>query len=340
MATIRRRKNQKGEIKYQVIIRRQGYKPITKTFPTRDAADKWARIKEREIDTGAYIPANDASKITFREVCERYRAEVLPNKKGASQEKSRLDLIEDEFGDFALAALSPSRIAFFRDKRLKVVSAQTAKHEINLIQRVLKSAMHDLGVEFPNGLPTSKIQKPKIPASAARNRRLEEGELERLLEAARTSKSEPAARILEFAVNTGMRRGEIAKMEWKDVDLKARVLQIPETKTGNPREIPLTSRAVDILKAQAVAGGLGRGVWGGIKADSITQMFKRACAKAGIDDLRFHDLRHEAASRLAENGWSVSEISAITGHKSWQALKRYTHIRPANLLDKIDKAMS
>ncbi len=129
-----------------------------------------------------------------------------------------------------------------------------------------------------------------------------------------------------------MRRGEIAAMKWEHVDLKTRTLTIPETKTGEPRRIPLSSRAVAVLKS------LPRRIDGyvfGMRKDSITQAFDRACKRAGIEDLRYHDLRHEATSRLFERGLNPMEVAAITGHKTLQMLKRYTHLRAEDLVAKL-----
>lgn len=130
-----------------------------------------------------------------------------------------------------------------------------------------------------------------------------------------------------------MRRGEIAAMRWEHLDRKAKVLLIPETKNGTPRRVPLSTAALAVL--DALPRRLDGRVWG-MRPDSISQAFERACKAAGIKGLTFHDLRHEATSRLFEKGLALTEVAAITGHKTWQMLKQYTYLRAEDLVGKLD----
>ena len=130
-----------------------------------------------------------------------------------------------------------------------------------------------------------------------------------------------------------MRRGEIAAMRWEHLDRQARVLLIPETKTGTPRRVPLSMAALAVL--DALPRRLDGQVWA-MRPDSISQAFERVCKAAGIEGLTFHDLRHEATSRLFEKGLNPMEVAAITGHKTLQMLKRYTHLRAEELVRKLD----
>ncbi|MBE7567263.1 site-specific integrase [Acidithiobacillus sp. HP-11] len=125
-----------------------------------------------------------------------------------------------------------------------------------------------------------------------------------------------------------MRRGEIAAMQWRNVNLRTNVLWVPDSKSGDLRRVPLSSRALAVLTPlpRRVDGQ----VWG-IRADSITQAFERACRRAHIDDLGFHDLRHKATSRFFEIGLNSVQVAAITGHKTLQMLQRYTHLRAEEL---------
>ena len=129
-----------------------------------------------------------------------------------------------------------------------------------------------------------------------------------------------------------MRRGEIAAMQWEHINFQQRLLKIPETKTGVPRIIPLSSKAVILL--QSIPRRVDGKVWG-LPASSISHRFLRACREAGIDDFRFHDLRHEATSRLFERGLNQMEVVSITGHRDLRMLKRYTHLRPETLLERL-----
>ncbi len=118
-------------------------------------------------------------------------------------------------------------------------------------------------------------------------------------------------------------------MRWEDVDRKARVLWVPETKTGTPRRVPLSTKALAVL--DSLTRRLDGQVWG-MRPDSISQAFERVCLAAGIEGLTFHDLRHEATSRLFEKGLNPMQVAAITGHKTLQMLKRYTHLRAEDLV--------
>lgn len=339
MATIRKRKNKSGDT-WQAIVRRNGYKPISATFDIKEDAEKWARAQEREMDRGAFIPSDTASRMTVRKACEKYAEDILPSKRGVGPDKSRLDRLEASLGNLSLAALEPSHVAEYRDRRLKEVGPQSVKHEINLLQRVLKACVLDWGIHLPRGIVTEQVRKPQPPPSSKRDRRYEGDEEERLLDAAKNSRSKIAEKVIRFAIETGMRRGEIASMAWPDVNLVEGTLHIPETKTDSPRTIPLTDEAVMILRDQRRQTGLraDKKVWG-VRADSISKMFSRLCKKVGIENLRLHDSRHETASRLAEAGFTPFEISAVTGQKSWETIKRYTHVRPSSLRDKVSAAI-
>ena len=126
-----------------------------------------------------------------------------------------------------------------------------------------------------------------------------------------------------------MRRGEIAAMRWDHMDRKARALLIPETKTWTPRRVPLSTAALGVL--DQLPRRIDGRVWA-MRPDSISQAFERVCKAADIEGLTFHDLRHEATSRLFEKGLNPMQVAAITGHKTLQMLKRYTHLRAEDLV--------
>lgn len=163
-----------------------------------------------------------------------------------------------------------------------------------------------------------------------RDRRLTPGEFDRLLKAARASRCKILPTAIELAVETAMRREELCSLTWTDVDLNCRVAHLHLTKNGDPRDVPLSPRAVELI-CQLV-----RPIHGGrvlrVKGPTLTQAFRRVSRRAGLQDLHWHDLRHEATNRLAEKlGNDVMALSAITGHKTLQMLKRYTHLRAEDL---------
>lgn len=329
MAVIEKR----GPYQWRVKIRKKGCPTQTITKKTKKEAEAWARMVESEIERGIFISSSVAEQTTVAEVLDRYEKEVFPRlADGGKRERFRLTLLKTHLGFLFLAVLRSNHVAAFRDQRLKEVSSQSVKHELGLLNRALKFAQIDCGIHLPHGLPTAQIRMPKLPPG--RYRRLQEGEEQRLIDAAIASKAKEIEDIILFALETAARRGEIAAMRWEHVDLKKRTWTIPFAETKkSPRTVPLSVKAVAILRG--LPRRIDGSVWG-VQDDSITQAFGRVCQQAGIKDLRFHDLRHEATSRLFEKpGFGIMEVAAITGHKTLTMLKRYTHLRAEDLAAKM-----
>ena len=326
MPTIRK----KGDRQWHVQIRKSGYPVQTKTFTTRSDADKWATIIESEMERGVFVSRTEAEATLLSEVIDRYRREVLPSKRGAASDESRLKTLETHFGVYKLAGITSTAVAKFRDERLNSVGPQSVIHEINLLNRVLKAATMDWGIALPGGLPTAQVRKPTKPRG--RDRRVSQDELDAILE---HSESAELATIIALAVETAMRRGELAGLTWANIDLKKCIAHLPKTKTDSPRSVPLSKAAVAALKQ--FPRNLGEDKVFRLQAESISQAFERACEphRANLINLRFHDLRHEATSRLFEKGLNVMEVATITGHKTLDMLKRYTHLKAEDLAKKL-----
>lgn len=317
MATICRRKEG-----WQVQVRKKGYKPVSKCFHKKSEADAWARQIESEMDRSVFVDRTQAEQTTLGELLDRYLAQVTPLKKGVRQETSRLRVIRSShLSSRPLSTLSSADFASYRDDRLRHVSGSTVNKELNLFAHAFDVARRDWAIPVEN--PVRLLRRPKNNPS--RERRLRLGEEEKLTAASGASM---LAGIIPFALETAMRRGEIADMRWEHVNLKERILLIPETKTGFSRTVPLSTKACQVLR------DLPRRIDGwvfGVESQSITQAFERACERAEIGDLRFHDLRHEATSRLFEKNLNPMQVSAITGHRTLEMLKRYTHLKPQDL---------
>ena len=324
MANIRKR----GSV-WQAQIRKPGQRQLTKTFKVKRDATVWARQVESDTDRGVFLDVTEAQQTTLSEALRRYESEILPSKKSIARESSRIKRLDRELGGYSLSRLSPSIISEYRNRWLKTHSPQTVKHEISLLSRVLNAAIKEWDIHLPHGNPVARVTMPKLPRG--RNRRLNQGEEQLLLSALEAS---PMGRSLVlFALETAMRRGELAGMRWEDVNYHSQCLHIPLTKTDAPRDIPLSNRAVDVLRS--LPRRIDGKVWG-LALNSISQTFQRACRRAGIEDLRFHDLRHEATSRLFEDkGLSLIEVALITGHKDLRMLQRYTHLRAETLVAKL-----
>jgi integrase len=325
MPTIRK----KGEGQYHVQIRKRGYPTQTKTFTKEADARRWATIIESEMERGVFVSRTEAEATLIKDVLKRYAEEVLPTKRSEQSDKSRIKTLMGAFGDYRLASLTSTQVAKFRDQRLEIVGPQSVIHEINLLNRVLKTATMDWGIALPGGIPTAQVRKPAKPRG--RDRRVTEAEITKILEA---TESQELRTVVTLAVETGMRRSELASLTWDEIDLKKQTAHLPKTKTDVPRTVPLSKRAVAALKE---LGTKDTGRTFTLQAESMSQAFERACEphRANISGVRFHDLRHEATSRLFEKGLNVMEVAAITGHKTLDMLKRYTHLRAEDIAKKL-----
>lgn len=205
------------------------------------------------------------------------------------------------------------------------------RREFTILRHVLQVARRDRGIKF-DGNPVDLVSLPASPRG--RERRLADGELNSLLEALRSTRNRWIEQALRFAVATGLRHGELPAMKWGDVVLDQRLLVIPQTKTGEPRVIPLTAAAMTVLNTLPKRDH-GDRVFG-LSANALRIAWKRVARRAKIEDLHFHDLRHEAISRFFELGLTVPEVALISGHKDPGMLFRYTHIRPAHVGKRLD----
>ena len=327
MATYVQRPGPGGKRVWQALVRRKGYPQQTQTFDTKSEAQAWAGGIENAMRRGTFVSHAEAERTTLAEALDRYRREVTPAKKGASIERFRLDRwAAHDYAQRSLASIRGKDIADYIEERRQDGAAPATIHkEINLLSHLFNTARTAWGMESL-GNPAEFVRKPRQPN--ARDRRLVADELPRLLAAAQSYGGEIGP-LITWAIETAMRRGEIAAMRWDHLDRRARVLLIPETKTGTPRRVPLSTAALGVL--DGLPRRLDGRVWG-MRPDSISQAFERVCKVAGIEGLTFHDLRHEATSRLFEKGLNPMQVAAITGHKTLQMLKRYTHLRAEDLV--------
>jgi integrase len=221
---------------------------------------------------------------------------------------------------WSLANLNASRIAAYRDERLKQVSNGTVIRELAYLSSIINHARREWGINTPN--PVQHVRKP--PSPAGRTRKLSGDERSSLLAAL-----EPKGRqniwtrlIVILALETAMRRSELLSLRWENIDLTCQAALLPDTKNGTPRTVPLSTAAVELLES------LPRNISGEVfpvKYFTLDAAFKRAVKRAGLKDFHFHDLRHTAITAMAEKLPNLIELSAVTGHKSFSMLKRYYH---------------
>lgn len=374
--------------RWQAKVRRLGQPAQSKTFDTKASAEAWARSVEREMDTDSFIPSDAATRMTFEKAAKQYAEEVLPRLRGKDQAEYVLKRVAEEFGPYSLAGITPAMLAEYRDKRLKIVKEQTVSHELGMVSRIFKTAAMDWRIPLPKGNPASLTRKPKIEND--RNRRLADGEEERLMAALNDRESPWPRAAAVLAIETAGRMSELLALKWSEVDLVRRTARLRGreggvTKNGDEwRDVPLSTAAVRLLEnlprsttgkvlplsQNALQIAWGRSLKAGRKA-YVYQQLRQALAAEGLNDdaqarevraveykkrepleltrklldrinaedktlldLHFHDLRHEATSRLADK-LQMHELMKVTGHKTSRMLARYYHPRAEDLARKL-----
>ena len=320
-----------------VRIRVKGHKVQCKTFRTKTSAQKWARNMESAIDEGRVTATSlDAKHIKFNEVLERYMAEILPQKRASTQrmQQHQFAFWREQFQDLSLADITPARISKSlsalarRHNRIGTpLDGATLNRYMQCLSPILSACVKDWHLLESN--PCSKIRRRK--ESPGRVRFLSEFERERLLKACQESTYPPLYTIVVLALSTAMRYSEIMNLRWPDVDLKRGRIMLHETKNGEPRGVAVKGKALALLKEHAKVRRLNTDLLfpSNKKADQPIALqfpWKQAVEKAGLEDFRFHDLRHSCASYLAQMGASPLLIAEVTGHKDLRMVRRYSHL--------------
>ena len=316
---------------WQARIRRKGTPTITRSFRTRKDAEQWARSVETSIDQGVYSGPIRAQRITLADLIDRYLSEVTPNLKGARDDTIRLNAIKrHSLCSTLVTEVSTQRVAAYRDERIKQVGPGTVIRELAYLSAIINHARREWNIQIEN--PVSRVRRPTAPPG--RDRVLSASEQTRLLSALQpTGRRNPwMLPLVELALETAMRRSELLKLRWSDVNLLKRTATLHDTKNGQGRVVPLSSRAAQILSS------LPRhidGVIFPIRHFSVAAAFERALRRADIGDFRFHDLRHTAITRMATKLPNLIELAAVSGHKSLRMLQRYYHPRAEELALKL-----
>jgi integrase len=295
---------------------------------------------------GVFIERAPSERMTFGVALDRYLAEVTPTKKESTQRAERLKAVSLRlfFGRYSLAAVNADLVARYRDYRLgEGKKPNTVRLELALASHLFTTAIREWRIGLVQN-PVANIRKPSV--GEGRDRRLSKDEERRLRKAVATHSNPMLRWIFDLALETGMRSAEITGLTRGQVDLQRRIVRLSKTKNDSARTVPLTRHATEVL-ASAVAnpvrpkdtdlvffGEPGRD--GRRRPYNFNKAWLGVKAELGVSDLRFHDLRHEAVSRLVEGGLSDQEVAAISGHKSMQMLKRYTHLRAEDLVGRLD----
>ena len=313
MASIRRRNN-----KYQVQVRKNNYKRISRTFYSLKSAKTWANHIENKMALGFDLEEKNDSSL--KDIIERYLKEITIFKKGKESETRRLNrLLKENICKEKAYNLKTFHFVEFKNKRIKDGN-KTCHYDLVLLRHIYNVAINQWNL-FNIKNPLINVPKPKLNPS--RERRLTEYEYTFLVKGNYPQQS--LRYLIECAIETGMRRGEILNI--KKEHIKGQTLLIPQTKNGHPRTIPLTKKALYILNNTELPFPY--------TPNALKLAWNRLKKKGNIKDLHFHDLRHEAISRFFEKGLSIPEVALISGHRDVRMLFRYTHLKAEDILRKL-----
>ncbi len=335
MANIEKRTTSDSEISYRVKIRLKGYPVQSATFERLTDAKKWASSTESAIKEGRHFKTTEAKRHTLAELIDRYIRDVLPGKKSARDQAQQLARWKTEIGSYTLADVTPSLLAECRDKLGREITVRRTHRSPASVVRYMAalSSAFTIAVKEWGWLddnPLRKVTKPREPRG--RVRFLSDDERVRLLKVCKESANPYLYPVVVLALSTGMRNGEIMGLTWDDVDLNRGRAILHETKNGERRAVAITSHALEQVKELSKVRRIDSNLLFPAKENrplkpmDLRSSWRVAVKKAGLDDFRFHDLRHSAASYLAMNGASLAEIAEVLGHKTLQMVKRYAHL--------------
>lgn len=344
MAYIRKRTSKAtGKTTYSVEIDLKGYPKQQATFKRKTDATRWANTTEAAILEGRHFQTAEAKKHTLAETIDLYNKEVKP----AKSREYQLKWWRDQLGEYRLFDITNSKIAACKRElmnthvkknnveRTNLLSDATVNRYLAALSHVFTYAINEWSWCESN--PVFKVSR--LPEPRGRTRFLSDdevidgvlikGEKIRLLEVCRESHNPYLYIIVMLAISTGMRSDEIMSLQWQHVDLKQGQITLFKTKNGEIRVVPLTGPAFKLVKG--MTQGIGKTLLFPSKRNpekptSIRNQFAKALTDADIEDFKFHDLRHTAASYLAMNGASLHEIAEILGHKTLAMVQRYAHL--------------
>lgn len=334
MANFEERRDKDGNIRYRVLIRVKGFPAKSKTFARKTDAKIWAQQVESEMRQGRYIKTHESSKYTLCNAIERYIEDVLPSKpKNASNVAQHLNWWKSVLGEYFLADITPAKISAARDKLANEKTVTGKRRAPATIVRYMASLSGVLSLcyrewQWIEENPVLKVKKPTEPRG--RVRFLDDDERNRLLNACKASSNHLLYPFVVLAISTGMRSGEMKKLDWRDVDLvKGRII-LHQTKNGERRLVPLTGLALDLLRELRSSKNANTNLIFPSKISNkpidLRFAWEAALQVACITDFKPHDMRHCTASYLAMSGSSLAEIAEVLGHKTLSMVKRYAHL--------------
>lgn len=324
--------------RWRALIRKKGVYDC-EYFPSKSRAQAWAKQREAEIDSGRIVA--DPGKLKLRDVIETYRGMREESRpiEPTSNTHYMLKRLEEGLGHLLVAKLQISDLVDYCKVRAdEGAGPYTINMDISQLSTVMRYAASFTNQVFPDvvGQARPLLHHLKlIGPGKKRTRRSTEDEVLRIVEELSARRDKVYAEAFLFSIATAMRRSEICRILWADVDEAKHMVMVrdrkdPRQKVGNDEWVPLLGDAWKILKRQPK---VDERIFP-IHPQTLSKYFKEARTAQGIGDLRLHDMRHEGTSRLFEQGYQIQQVALVTGHKKWETLKRYTNLKPESLTAK------
>ncbi len=345
MATISKQLGKRGT-SYKVRIRKPNSPTVTKTFSSRNLAEKWARKTELAIEEGLYFDKVESGKHTIADLVDRYIKEDLQRLSESDWRirKQQLTWWKDNIGKITLNRVSPALLVDHRNKLKTETNAKGKTRAGSTVNRYMAALSAAFGIattewQWMNENPFQKVRREKEPGG--RIRFLSPEERTALLDACKNSKSKPLYLVVILALSTGMRQGEIMSLKWSQVDIKQKKITLLKTKNGEIRVVPLVGLASELLGSQSKIRNIKNPyVFPGrhhTHSEFPRAGWESVVSNAKIENFKFHDCRHSAASELAMNGASLHEIAAVLGHKTLAMVQRYAHLSEQHTIAVVER---
>ena len=327
--------------RWRALVRRKGFPPFCQTFPTKAQAAAWARGVEADIERGQ-LPRPEVTIgrrvlvsdliATYRKLRERQRPVA-----DDGNEHYMLKALERGLGSLDASRLQVIDLVGYCEARSEAgAGPYTINMDIGKLGTVMRLTSAHLKMQLRDVVAEARpllAHMGLIGGGGKRERRPTEHELQGVVRWLASERGQVYADVVLFAVATAMRRGEIVLLKWADVDAVKKLVLVrdrkdPRQKAGNDQWVPLLGGAWDLVQAQPSdrAGRIFP-----LHEQTVSKYFKAACDALGVPDLRFHDLRHEGISQLFEQGFDIPRVALVSGHKSWNNLKRYAQLKPEDL---------
>lgn len=344
---IRKYPKKDGSISYHAEVRRKNAKPLRQSFPTLTQAKNWVRKVESTILEGKYVPDNKARKYTLSDLIEQYtRLHLSKFPRRLKDQTPHLNWWKENYGSKALIEITPSLLAEAKETLLNGITPRKTKRSNPTVNRYFSTLSRAFTLAFQewqwiNENPFRRVSKLK--ENGGRNRFLSREELHSLLACCKESKNPHLYGMVLIAASMGLRFGEVANLCWKHIDFENGFVTLEATKNGDVRFVPLPHQVAAYLKGIDRARLPDDFLFPSKNPTKrhpysiIRKAFANAVQKAGLQDFKYHDLRHTCASHLAMNGATQGELMEVLGHRSPAMTKRYAHFSKEHIARVLQK---